>query len=73
MNLVDIFFEFKVGKNIDCFIMVRVFEDVFWILIWKKYGLDDNFDVIVNIIKGDLEFWRVCEIVFDGEVIDDWS
>lgn len=73
MNLVEIFLDFKIGKNIDCFIMVCVLEDVFWIFICKKFGIDENFDVIVNIIKGDLEFWCVCEIVFDGEVMDDCS
>ena len=71
MNLVDTFSEFKAGKNIDRPTMVRVLEDVFRTLIRKKYGSDDNFDVIVNTQKGDLELWRVREIVSDGEVLDD--
>ncbi len=71
MNLVDTFSEFKTGKNIDRPTMVRVLEDVFRTLIRKKYGSDDNFDIIVNIQKGDLELWRVREIVPDGEVADD--
>ncbi len=71
MNLVDTFSEFKAGKNIDRPTMVRVLEDVFRTLIRKKYGSDENFDVIVNTTKGDLELWRVREIVADGEVTDD--
>ncbi len=73
MNLVDTFSEFKAGKNIDRPTMVRVLEDVFRTLIKKKYGSDDNFDVIVNTTKGDLELWRVREIVPDGEVTDERS
>ena len=73
MNLVDTFSEFKSGKNIDRPTMVRVLEDVFRTLIKKKYGSDENFDVIVNTTKGDLELWRVREIVPDGEVTDDRS
>ena len=73
MNLVDTFSEFKAGKDIDRPTMVRVLEDVFRTLIKKKYGSDENFDVIVNTQKGDLELWRVREIVSDGEVTDDRS
>src|SRR5210317_2495759 len=72
MNLVETFSEFKGSKNIDRPTMVRVLEDVFRTLIKKKYGSDDNFDVIVN-TNGDLEMWRVREIVPDGEVTDDKS
>ena len=71
MNLVDIFSEFKSNKSIDKPTMVRVLEDVFRTLIKKKYGSDENFDVIVNTENGDLELWRVREIVPDGEVTDD--
>lgn len=71
MNLVETFSDFKEGKNIDRPTMVRVLEDVFRTLIRKKFGSDDNFDVIVNTQKGDLELWRVREIVPDGEVLDD--
>lgn len=73
MNLVETFSEFKNGKNIDRPTMVRVLEDVFRTLIRKKFGSDENFDVIVNTQKGDLELWRVREIVPDGEVLDDRS
>ena len=71
VNLVDTFSEFKNMKNIDRPTMVRVLEDVFRTLIKKKYGSDDNFDVIVNTNNGDLELWRVREVVHDGEVTDD--
>ena len=69
--LAEIFSEFKANKSIDLPTMVRVLEDVFRTLIKKKYGSDENFDVIVNAEKGDLELWRVREIVPDGEVTDD--
>jgi len=73
VNLVDVFSDFKSGKNIDRPTMVRVLEDVFRTLIKKKYGSDENFDVIVNTNKGDLEIWRVREVVPDGEVTDERS
>lgn len=73
MNLVDSFSEFKAGKNIDRPTMVRVLEDVLRTLIKKKYGNDENFDVIVNTQNGDLEMWRVRQIVPDGEVTDEQS
>lgn len=71
VNLVDVFADFKTGKNIDRPTMVRVLEDVFRTLIKKKYGTDDNFDVIVNTNNGDLEIWRVREVVPDGEVTNE--
>ena len=71
INLANTFAEFKDVKNIDRPTMVRVLEDVFRTLIRKKYGSDENFDVIVNTQSGDLELWRVREIVPDGEVTDD--
>lgn len=73
VNLVDVFSDFKTGKNIDRPTMVRVLEDVFRTLIKKKYVTDDNFDVIVNTSKGDLEIWRVRQVVPDGEVTDERS
>ncbi|HMQ06558.1 MAG TPA: transcription termination factor NusA [Saprospiraceae bacterium] len=73
MNLVESFSEFKAGKSIDRPTMVRVLEDVFRTLIRKKYGSDENFDVIINPQNGDLEMWRVREIVPDGEVLDENS
>jgi transcription termination/antitermination protein NusA len=71
MNLVDSFSDFKAGKNIDRAALLRVLEEVFRTLIKKKYGTDENFDVIVNATRGDLELWRVREVVPDGEVTDE--
>ena len=51
MNLIETFSEFKAGKNIDRPTMVRVLEDVFRTLIKKKYGSDDNFDVMRGYVK----------------------
>ena len=73
MNLVETFKEFSSGKAIDSPTMVRVLEDVFRTLIKKKFTTDENFDIIVNANKGDLELWRVREIVPDGEVTDELS
>jgi transcription termination/antitermination protein NusA len=71
MNLVDSFSDFKAGKNIDRAALLRVLEDVFRTLIKKKYGTDENFDVIVNAQRGDLELWRVRAVVPDGEVTEE--
>ncbi len=71
LNLVESFSEFKDFKNIDRPTMMKVLEDVFKTLLRKKYGSDDNFDIIVNTDKGDLEIWRNREIVEDGEVEDE--
>jgi transcription termination/antitermination protein NusA len=65
------FGEFTNGKSIDSPTMVRVLEDVFRTLIRRKYGSDDNFDVIVDSVGGELEIWRKREIVPDGEVEDE--
>lgn len=73
LNLVDTFSDFKSSKNIDRPTMVRVLEDVFRTLIKKKFGSDENFNVIVNAQQGDLELWRVRQIVPDGEVTDERS
>ncbi len=69
-GLVESFSEFKDFKNIDRPTMMKVLEDVFRTLLRKKYGSDDNFDVIVNTEKGDLEIWRRRTIVEDGTVED---
>lgn len=73
MNLVEIFKDFSSGKSIDSPTMVRVLEDVFRTLIKKKFTTDENFNIIVNANRGDLELWRVREIVPDGEVTDELS
>ncbi|MEI7595290.1 MAG: transcription termination factor NusA [Bacteroidota bacterium] len=70
LNLVDSFSEFKELKNIDRVTMMRILEDVFRNMITKKYGTSENFDIIINIDKGDLEVWRNRVIVEDGMVQD---
>ncbi len=70
INLVESFSEFKEFKNIDREMMMRILEDVFRSLLIKKYGSDNNFDIIVNIDKGDLEIWHNREIVEDDDVED---
>src|SRR5215211_1489599 len=70
INLIEAFQEFKDAENIDRPTMMRVVEDVFKTLLRKKYGSDENFDVIVNAEKGDLEMIRRRMIVEDGEVQD---
>ncbi len=71
INLVEPFSEFKEYKNIDRETMMKILEDVFRHMIIKKYGTDENFDITVNIDKGDLEIWRYREIVEDAEVEDE--
>lgn len=70
LNLTDTFSEFKELKNIDRATMMSVLEDVFRNMLLKKYGTDENFDIIINIDKGDFEIWRNREVVPDGEVED---
>lgn len=70
INLIEAFQEFKDAENIDRPTMMKVVEDVFKTLLRKKFGADDNFDVIVNAEKGDLEIIRRRMIVEDGEVVD---
>ena len=71
LNLVESFSEFKEVKNIDRVTMMRILEDTLRNMISKKYGSTDNFDVVVNIDKGDLEVWRSRVIVEDGKVEDE--
>ncbi len=70
VNLIDTFSEFKELKNIDRPTMMSVLEDVFKGLLVKKYGTADNFDIIVNIDKGDFEIWRNRAVVDDKEFTD---
>ena len=70
INLIDAFQDFKEAENIDRPTMMKVVEDVFKTLLRKKYTSDDNFDVIVNAEKGDLEIIRRRMIVEDGQVED---
>ena len=68
LNLISTFAEFKELKNIDKSTMIGVLEDVFRHLLIKTYETDENFDVIINPEKGDLEIWRNRTIVEDGQV-----
>ncbi len=70
INLVETFSEFKDFKNIDRETMMRIIEDVFRSMLEKKYGTAENIDIIVNIDKGDLEIYRLREIVEDDEIED---
>ena len=68
LNLISNFAEFKELKNIDKSTMIGVLEDVFRHTLSKIYETDDNFDVIINPEKGDLEIWRSRVVVEDGTV-----
>jgi transcription termination/antitermination protein NusA len=70
LSLIDTFSEFKELKNIDRATMMSVLEDIFRSTLTKKYGTDKNFDIIINIDKGDFEIWRNREIVDDDEIED---
>ncbi len=65
-ELIESFAEFARLKNIDRPQMIRILEDVFRTMIRKRYGQDDNFDIIINVDNGDLEIWRFRQIVDDN-------
>ena len=69
-DLIDSFSEFKDFKNIDRETLMHILEEVFRTALSKRYGTDDNFDIIVNIDKGDLEIYRNRLIVEDGHLTD---
>ncbi|ELR72225.1 Transcription termination protein NusA [Fulvivirga imtechensis AK7] len=64
--LIESFADFAKQKNIDRPTMIRILEDVFRTMIRKKFETDENFDIIINADKGDLEIWRFREIVDDN-------
>ncbi len=66
--LIESFSEFKDDKSIDRVTLMAILEDVFRAALKRKYGSDDNFDIIINPDKGDLEIWRNRIVVNDGEV-----
>ena len=70
ISLIDTFSEFKELKNIDRMTMISVLEDSFRNVIAKLFGSNDNYDVIINPDKGDLEIWRNRTIVEDSELED---
>ncbi len=71
IELIDSFSEFKEIKNIDRVTMMRIVEDVFRSTLKRKYGSDENVDVIINPDKGDLEIWLNREIVPDKDFEDE--
>jgi N utilization substance protein A len=71
LALIESFSEFKDDKLIDRVTLMAILEDVFRNALKKKYGSDDNFDIIINPDKGDLEIWRNRVVVADGEVEDE--
>jgi transcription termination/antitermination protein NusA len=71
--LIESFSEFKDDKLIDRVTLMAILEDVFRNALKKKYGSDDNFDIIINPDKGDMEIWRNRVVVADGEVEDENS
>lgn len=69
--LIESFSEFKDDKLIDRVTLMAILEEVFRTALKKKYGSDDNFDIIINPDKGDMEIWRRREIVEDDELEDE--
>ncbi len=67
-NLIETFSEFKDVKNIDRETMMNILEDVFKSVLAKKYEDQGNFDVIINVDKGDLEIWKNREVVADKDL-----
>ncbi|ETN94404.1 NusA antitermination factor [Zhouia amylolytica] len=70
LALIESFSEFKDDKLIDRVTLMAILEDVFRNALKKKFGSDDNFDIIINPDKGDLEIWRNRVVVADGDVED---
>ena len=70
-QLIESFSDFKEFKNIDRVTMMNILEEVFRAMITKMTGTDDNYDIIVNPDKGDIEIWRNREIVDNDEVEDE--
>lgn len=69
--LIDSFSEFKDIKSIDRVTLMSILEEVFRTALKRKFGSDDNFDIIINPDKGDLEIWRNRIVVANGEVEDE--
>lgn len=70
LNLIESFSEFKDDKLIDRETLMAILEEVFKTALKKKYGSDENFDIIINPDKGDIEIWRNRVVVEDGDVED---
>ncbi len=70
-DLIQSFAEFKDQKNIDRETMKEILEDVFRAILIKNYGSDENYDVIINVDKGDFEIYRILEVVADEDFTDE--
>lgn len=70
LNLIETFAEFKELKNVERETLMVILEDVFRSSLIKKYGSDENFNVIVNVERGDFEIYKKSDVVEDGEVDD---
>ena len=71
INLISNFAEFKELKSIDNSTLIGVLEDVFRHALQKQFESDENFDVIINPEKGDLEIWRNRTVVEDDMLEDE--
>ena len=71
LTLIESFSEFKDDKLIDRVTLMAILEEVFRSALRRKYGDDENFDIIINPDKGDLEIWRNRIVVEDDYVEDD--
>ena len=71
-QLIESFADFARSKNIDRPTVIRILEDVFKTMIRKRFDIDDNFDIIINLDEGDLQIWRFREIV-DDDSEDIWD
>ena len=73
LSLIESFSEFKDEKLIDRVTLMSILEEVFRNTLKRKFGDDENFDIIINPDKGDLEIWRNRVVVKDSEVEDENS
>lgn len=70
ISMVESFADIKENKEIDRPVIVEILTDVFKKELTRKFGDNDNFDIILNSSNGDFEIWRTKTVVFDGEVVD---
>ena len=69
LALIESFSEFKDDKLIDRVTLMAILEEVFRNTLKRKFGTDDNFGIIINPDKGDLEIWRNRIVVKDGKIL----
>ena len=68
--IIESFLEFKDDKNIDRITLMGLLEQSFRSLLIKKYGSDENFDIVVNANKGDLQIFHNKMVVADDKIED---